>query len=176
MLLSLLLSSGIQLYAGGGKSAAIGIGSGMAGFMLGRATSPREDYVQRETVYVQEPARTVTVQDPYLQRDLRRAQDQLAQERSMRRSAESHIAQLEARANQAQSRISQLESRIAQLEDSFARSERTNDYLTAQNVKLENELKELKAPSATQKETTEPIKTSTPGMNKPQFVESKEEY
>lgn len=163
-----IICTGFQVQAGGGKSAAIGLGSGMAGFMIGRATAPRENVVQRETVYVQEPARTVTVQCPYLQRDLRMAQDQLAAERNVRATLESEVSRLRA---------------------DIARLERHTDYLVQQNVKLENEVKELKgvktsAPVVTVTTGTQCTapscqihirKTGTPGMNKP-VITDKEQY
>ncbi len=163
IILSGVLITGLQVQAGGGKSAAIGIGSGMAGFMIGRATAPQDTVVQRETVYVQEPARTVTVQCPYLQRDLRNAQDQLAQERRTRAS---------------------LEAEISRLRSDIARIERHNDYLVHQNIKLEDQIKELQgskvtAPAATGHQCTAQScqikRTGTPGMNKPAPVD-KEQY
>ncbi len=159
--------------AGGGKSAAIGIGSGIAGFMLGQATAQSNcqnydcgydnRYIERETVYIQEPPRTITVECPYLKRDLRVAQEQLARERSARRSLEAENAQL--RAN-------------------IARSERTNDYLAQKLQELEAEIMTLKATKVTTVVTTGhtcnapscPVKrTATPGIHNHEVTE-KEQY
>lgn len=180
---TLIATPALEINAGGAKSAAIGIGSGMAGFMLGTAVASQNNnnycdygyyeaprYVERETVYVQQPARTVTVECPYLKRDLRTAQEQLAQERSRRQTAEA--------------RLVEANSRNAQLEASLARSERTNDYLAAQNAKLEAELKQLKTTKVTTVVTTGhscnsptcPIKkTGTPGVRQVELAE-KEQY
>lgn len=174
---TLIATPALEMNAGGAKSAAIGIGSGMAGFMLGTAVASQNNnsyceygydyeaprYIERETVYVQQPARTVTVECPYLKRDLRTAQDQLARERSMRKT---------------------LEAENAQLRSNLARSERTNDYLAAQNAKLEAELTQLKTTKVTTVVTTGhscnspacPIKkTGTPGVRTVEFTE-KEQY
>ncbi len=156
-----VIFTGLQLEAGkaGGY-----IGTGIAGFALGRMTAPQDTVVQRETVYVQEPARTVTVQCPYLQRDLRNAQDQLAQERRTRAS---------------------LEAEVSRLRSDIARIERHNDYLVHQNIKLEDQIRELQGskvivPAATTghqctAQSCQIKRTGTPGMNKPAPVD-KEQY
>ncbi|MGE0010030.1 MAG: hypothetical protein AB7F19_05835 [Candidatus Babeliales bacterium] len=170
---TLLMTPALNIQAGGAKSAAIGIGSGIAGFMLGQAAASNNcssydcgydnRYIERETVYIQEPPRTITVECPYLKRDLHVAQEQLARERSMRKSLEAENAQL--RAN-------------------LARSERTNDYLASLNEKLEAEVKMLKTTKVTTVVTTGhacnsqvcPIKkTGTPGVRNIEFTE-KEQY
>lgn len=183
--LGILLCSTLNMNAGGAKSAAIGIGSGMAGFMLGTAVAsqnnthyadydygyyePAPRYVERETVYVQQPARTVTVQCPHMQRDLRNAQEQLAQERSRRQTAEA--------------RLQEANARIAQLEASLARTNRTNDIVVAENTRLQAELTSVRTPKVTVVTTGHQCnsgsctvnKSYTPGVQRVE-VQGKEQY
>jgi len=123
--LGLIIGTGFHVYArrGGGNGAAIGLGAGLGGFFLGRATAPRNEVVRRETVYVEQPARTVTVEDPRAQRELRSTQDQLVQERSRRLA---------------------IETELVTLRGKYSDLERDHRRLARKNRKYKKQLQELK--------------------------------